>query len=54
MGLARSEAGGLVGVQALAAGDPAEVGGYRLAGRLGSGGMGVVYLAFTPGGGRWR
>ena len=31
-------------------GDPAELGGYRLAGRLGAGGMGRVYLAFTPGG----
>src|SRR5215469_7096352 len=30
--------------------DPAEIAGYRLRGRLGSGGMGVVYLAFTPGG----
>jgi serine/threonine kinase PknH len=34
----------------LAAGDPAEVAGYRLRGRLGTGGMGRVYLAFTPGG----
>jgi eukaryotic-like serine/threonine-protein kinase len=31
-------------------GDPAQLGGYRLAGRLGAGGMGRVYLAFTPGG----
>jgi eukaryotic-like serine/threonine-protein kinase len=31
-------------------GDPAELGGYRLGGRLGAGGMGRVYLAFTPGG----
>ena len=30
--------------------DPAEVAGYRLRARLGSGGMGRVYLAFTPGG----
>lgn len=30
--------------------DPAEVGGYRLQGRLGSGGMGVVYLAAAPDG----
>jgi serine/threonine protein kinase len=30
--------------------DPAEIGGYRLRGRLGAGGMGRVYLAFTPGG----
>ena len=34
----------------LATGDPAEVAGYRLRGRLGAGGMGQVYLAFTPGG----
>ncbi|WP_133909757.1 serine/threonine-protein kinase [Streptomyces sp. NBC_00582] len=31
-------------------GDPAEVAGYRLAARLGSGGMGTVYLSYTPGG----
>ncbi|MFF0431530.1 serine/threonine-protein kinase [Streptomyces sp. NPDC004327] len=30
--------------------DPREIGGYRLHARLGSGGMGVVYLAHTPGG----
>jgi hypothetical protein len=30
----------------LASGDPAQVGGYQLQGRLGAGGMGVVYLAF--------
>jgi Protein kinase domain len=34
----------------LAGDDPAEVAGYRLRGRLGAGGMGRVYLAFTPGG----
>ncbi|MDI2129078.1 serine/threonine-protein kinase [Yinghuangia seranimata] len=34
----------------LAPDDPAEVGGYRLAARLGAGGMGRVYLAHTPGG----
>ncbi|MGW1777133.1 serine/threonine-protein kinase [Streptomyces sp. NPDC002104] len=35
---------------ALSADDPQEIGGYRLHARLGSGGMGVVYLAHTPGG----
>jgi Protein kinase domain len=39
-----------VAVQPLAGGDPAYVSGYRLQGRLGAGGMGRVYLAFTPGG----
>ncbi|HEV2641001.1 MAG TPA: serine/threonine-protein kinase [Actinocrinis sp.] len=34
----------------LAGDDPAAVGGYRLRARLGAGGMGRVYLAFTPGG----
>jgi len=37
-------------LEPLAGGDPAEVAGYRLRGRLGAGGMGRVYLAFTPGG----
>ena len=32
------------------AGDPGEVGGYRLLARLGAGGMGVVYLGRSPGG----
>ncbi|MFH9676354.1 serine/threonine-protein kinase [Streptomyces sp. NPDC017405] len=36
--------------QPLQAGDPHEVGGYRLAARLGAGGMGRVYLAHTKGG----
>ncbi|MER5966033.1 serine/threonine-protein kinase [Streptomyces sp. NPDC002057] len=30
--------------------DPREIGGYRVHARLGAGGMGVVYLAHTPGG----
>jgi len=34
----------------LEAGDPGQVGGYRLHGRLGAGGMGQVYLGSTPGG----
>ncbi|MFE2767324.1 protein kinase [Streptomyces albidoflavus] len=36
--------------QSLAADDPLSVGGYRLAARLGAGGMGKVYLSHTPGG----
>ncbi|MFE1949878.1 serine/threonine-protein kinase [Streptomyces sp. NPDC059524] len=34
----------------LSADDPREIGGYRLRARLGAGGMGIVYLAHTPGG----
>ncbi|AUG80495.1 serine/threonine protein kinase [Kitasatospora sp. MMS16-BH015] len=36
--------------QELGPDDPREVGGYRLAARLGAGGMGRVYLSHTPGG----
>ncbi|MFF8968372.1 serine/threonine-protein kinase [Streptomyces sp. NPDC014995] len=34
----------------LESGDPTAVAGYRLAARLGAGGMGTVYLSYTPGG----
>ncbi|AXK35163.1 serine/threonine protein kinase [Streptomyces armeniacus] len=37
-------------VDPLGPGDPAEVSGYALAGRLGEGGMGSVYLSHTRGG----
>ncbi|MEU3602162.1 protein kinase [Streptomyces sp. NPDC006798] len=36
--------------QSLGEGDPRHVAGYRLAARLGAGGMGKVYLSYTPGG----
>jgi len=34
-------------VQPLAGGDPDQIAGYRVRARLGAGGMGVVYLAYT-------
>jgi membrane-associated phospholipid phosphatase len=37
-------------LRGLRADDPAEVGGFRLHGRLGNGGMGAVYLGFDPSG----
>ena len=37
-------------MDSLQPGDPASVGGYRLLGRLGSGGMGQVFLGVSPGG----
>jgi hypothetical protein len=37
-------------VEPLAAGDPQQVGGYRLRARLGAGGMGQVFLGYSPAG----
>jgi hypothetical protein len=41
---------GVTGLAALQADDPRRIGPYMLLGRLGSGGMGRVYLARSPGG----
>ncbi|MFI2651027.1 protein kinase [Micromonospora fulviviridis] len=43
-------AGGKTVFTSLAGGDPRAIGGYHLRARLGFGGMGQVYLSFTPGG----
>ena len=37
-------------MEPLAGDDPGQIADYRLRGRLGAGGMGRVYLAFTAGG----
>ena len=37
-------------MEPLAAGDPPAIGGFRLNARLGFGGMGRVYLGFSPAG----
>ncbi|MEV5971327.1 serine/threonine-protein kinase [Streptomyces sp. NPDC051921] len=49
-GQQQGSAGASAIFQPLAADDPTTVAGYRLAARLGAGGMGKVYLSYTPGG----
>ena len=46
----RAVAGMVAFVEPLAADDPRQVGGFRLQARLGAGGMGRVYLGYSPGG----
>ncbi len=46
----RAAAGMVAFVEPLAADDPRQVGGFRLQARLGAGGMGRVYLGYSPGG----
>ena len=48
--MVRPEAGGFGLVEPLTGDDPREVADYQLRARLGAGGMGRVYLAFTRGG----
>ncbi|AJF68829.1 serine/threonine-protein kinase [Streptomyces vietnamensis] len=50
MGGQQADRGGSEVFKALEADDPTTVAGYRLAARLGAGGMGKVYLSYTPGG----
>src|SRR5260221_14635884 len=46
----RPAAGMVAFVEPLAADDPRQVGGFRLQAGLGAGGMGRVYLGYSPGG----
>jgi hypothetical protein len=41
-------------MEPLSANDPRAVGEYQLRARLGAGGMGRVYLGFSPAGLSWR
>ena len=41
-------------MEPLSADDPRQIGGFTLRSRLGLGGMGRVYLAFSPAGARSR
>ncbi|RSN70399.1 hypothetical protein DMH08_05970 [Actinomadura sp. WAC 06369] len=52
MPLPQEQPGADLGVDSLEAHDPASVGGHRLLGRLGEGGMGVVYLGLDSATGR--